>query len=87
MARRTYVIRDGKAVLKQDAEPALVHQVMPDIPDYRSPLGTGTISGRVQRREDLKRHGCVEVDPGQFKPKYINERFARKHGLPFSPEE
>jgi hypothetical protein len=39
--------------------------IVPDIPDYRSPLGTGVISGRRQRREDLKRAGCREVDPSE----------------------
>lgn len=87
MARETYVIRNGKAVLKQEAEPLQVHQIMPDIPDYRSPLGTGWVTSRSHRREELKRHNCVEVDPGSFKPKYINERFARKHGLPINQED
>lgn len=57
-------------------------QVIPDIQPYESPLGTGEISSRRARREEMKRHNVREVDPSEFKPKYTNERFARKYGLP-----
>lgn len=57
--------------------------IQSDIKPYMSPLGTGEITGRAQRREDLKRAGCREVDPSEFKPTFKNEKFARKHGLPF----
>lgn len=57
--------------------------IQSDITPYMSPLGTGEIGGRRQRREDLKRAGCREVDPSEFKPTFRNEKFARKHGLPF----
>jgi hypothetical protein len=36
-------------------------QVWPDIPEYQSPLGDYVVSGRRQRREDLKRNNCIEV--------------------------
>ena len=36
-----------------------------DIQPYRSPLGTGEISSRSGRREDLKRGNCREVDPSE----------------------
>lgn len=54
--------------------------VLPDLPAYMSPLGTGLIDGRAARREDLKRNNCREVDPTEYRPTYINEKFARKHG-------
>jgi len=57
--------------------------IIPDTPGYRSPLGTGWIEGRAARREDMKRGQCREVDPSEYKAKYLNEKFARKHGLPF----
>ena len=57
--------------------------VVPDLPGYLSPLGTGLIEGRAARREDLKRGNCREVDPSEFKPAYRSERFAQKHGRPF----
>jgi hypothetical protein len=53
-----------------------------DIPDYMSPLGTGLISGRRARREELRRNNLREVDPGEFKPAYYNKKFAAKRGLP-----
>lgn len=84
----TYVYRDGKLVEKSEATPLPISpQIMRDIPEYRSPLGTGTISSRSHRREDLKRANCREVDPSEFKPTYLNERFARKHGLPFGERD
>lgn len=39
------------------------HMIVGDIPDYQSPVDGRIVSGRKQRREDLKRHGCVEYDP------------------------
>jgi len=59
-------IVDGKSVFipkeKARVKPRL--QVVPDIPDYTSPVDGRLVSGRKQRREDLKRNGCVEYDPG-----------------------
>lgn len=61
--------------------------IMSDIEPYRSPLGTGEITSRSHRREDLKRGGCREVDPGEFKPVYHSKRFAEKIGKPWTPQE
>ena len=61
-----------------------VHFVLPDIPDYVSPITQydvkendhtperlhgklKRISGRAQRREDLKRSDCHELGPGDRK--------------------
>lgn len=55
--------------------------IMRDIPEYKSPLGTGWITSRSHRREDLKRGGAREVDPSEFKARYINPSFAAKRGL------
>lgn len=38
--------------------------IIPDLPAYESPVTGQRIEGRVARREDLKRNGCVEYDPG-----------------------
>ena len=56
---------DGKSVFvpKGQAEPTPRLQIVPDIPDYTSPIDGRPVSGRKQRREDLKRNGCVEYDP------------------------
>lgn len=44
--------------------------VMRDIPDYRSPVDGALIGSRSTRREDLKKHGCVEWEPGIGKGPY-----------------
>ena len=60
--------------------------VMRDIPEYKSPLGTGLITSRSQRREDLKRGNAREVDPSEYKPRYLNQTFASKRGLSVESE-
>lgn len=62
--------------------PSRFPQIMRDIPEYKSPLGTGLIGSRSARREDLKRGNAREVDPGEYRPTYINPSFATKRGLP-----
>lgn len=52
-----------------------------DIPEYRSPIDGRPITSRSQRREDLRRHDCYEMDPP--KPRgFKNKRFATKFQLP-----
>ncbi len=49
-----------------DYEPSRVFHYMPDMPrPYMSPLGTGEVTSRRQRREEMKRAGCREVDPSE----------------------
>ena len=82
----TYVFRDGRFVDKRTGEPMqapagiFAPRVMRDIPAYASPLGDGIVEGRAARREHLKRNGKREVDPSEFKPRYVNPDFARKRG-------
>lgn len=40
------------------------------MPDYRSPVDGKLITSRHARREDLKRSGCVEWDPGTGQGRY-----------------
>lgn len=54
--------------------------IQSDIKPYMSPLGTGEISGRTQRREDLKRGGCREVDPSEHRPTFKTEKWAKRFG-------
>ena len=87
MSRR-YVWRGGQFVCRKTGEP--MHKpfageiTMPamrgDLPEYISPVTGKPVDGRSARREDLKRSGCREVDPSEWRPKYHNEKFARKHG-------
>lgn len=39
--------------------------VFGDLPDYASPIDGRLVSGRSQRREDLKRHGCRPYEAGE----------------------
>lgn len=59
---------DGKwelvEITKLQEEDQDSHYIMGDLPDYTSPIDGRVISGRKQRREDLKRNNCVEYDPG-----------------------
>lgn len=73
---REWVEYDHRAVCAAPKGPFIVS----DIPAYKSPLGTGLIDGRAARREDLRRGGCREVDPSEYRPTYHNKEFARKLG-------
>lgn len=67
---------------EQFRRPATVApSIWSDLRPYKSPLGTGVVDGRTARREDLKRGGCREVDPGEFNAVYRNPAFAAKRGL------
>lgn len=83
-----YVWRGGHWVDKATGDRAPVRAEIPsvhvwsDIPEYRSPIDGRLISSRSQRREDLKRNNCVEIDPPKRPRGYKNPRFAEKHGLP-----
>jgi hypothetical protein len=83
MAKYVYDRKTGEIVQVFDTPRAkpVAPSVMRDIPEYKSPLGTGLITSRSHRREDLKRGGAREVDPSEFKPRYINPTFATKRGL------
>lgn len=65
----TYIWRDNQWQEKpeRDYRQPWGVMVMRDIPEYRSPLGTGLITSRSHRREDLKRGDCREVDPSEWK--------------------
>jgi hypothetical protein len=57
--------------------------VQSDITEYRSPIDGRPITSRSERREDLKRNGCVAAEPRPaHKRGYRNPRFAVKRGLP-----
>ena len=60
----------------------------PDTPGYASPITGEWIEGRKARREDLKKHGCIEAgDMPRFNAgKVMSKEFARKHGLRWEGE-
>ena len=86
-----YVWKDGRWRDRRSSEPMWLPKreavaapiVQSDIADYRSPIDGRLITSRSQRREDLKRNGCVEAEP---RPKHKrgcrNPSFAAKRGLP-----
>ena len=70
--KKTYVWNGEKVVPKEETvrAPSVAPTVLGDLPGYFSPCGKPNkpiwIEGRAARREDLKRHDCVELDPGQL---------------------
>jgi hypothetical protein len=84
----TYVWRDGGFVEKSTGQPMHVRDpnaicapmVIPDVPEYRSPINGLPITSRSHQREDLKRNNCVLAEPR--KPRgFKNPHFARKRGF------
>lgn len=81
MAR--YVYSDGRLVDKDTGVPmphgkwnsVQAPQVMRDIKPYRSPIDGRWIDGKRERREDLKRNGCREVDPGEWSGEYRKDKY------------
>lgn len=66
MTRYVYDKITGRVVPMTEAVRSVAGPyIMPDLPAYRSPLGTGVIEGRRQRREDLARGECREIDPSE----------------------
>jgi hypothetical protein len=86
----TYLLRNGALIDKRTGLPMAVADgdavrcpmVRSDITEYRSPIDGRPITSRSQRREDLERNACVEVDPPPNRSGYRNPRFALKRGLP-----
>lgn len=88
---------DGKQFVDPDGRPMVdpsapyvrvLPQVIPDIPEYRSPIDGKLITSRSARRYDLEKNGCREWEPSDSPTggKFKNERFARKHGHQVSEE-
>jgi hypothetical protein len=96
MAR--YVKRDGRWVSlttgeamlteEQRRQPIACPTILSDIEPYRSPVDGRVVGSRSQRRDDLKRNGCVEYEPSMSptKGKIKNKAFAAKRGLQVSEE-
>ncbi len=61
-------------------------RVQSDIPDYISPVTGKPVSGIAQRREDLKRSGCVDArelgDSFGKRRGVRTEKYAKRLGLP-----
>lgn len=90
MAR--YVWRDGAfrdpesgkpMPIPERAGPCVPQMIIPDIPDYQSPVTGEVISGRRQRRHDLEKHNCVEWEPSlsPTKGRFKNPHFMARRGI------
>lgn len=91
MAR--YVLTDAGLVSRETGEPLVIPPgpvAMPyitsDLPAYRSPVTGKMVDGRYDRREDLKRSGCREVDPGELQVRYRNKTRAIKAKREHDPD-
>lgn len=78
----------GEPMNKPYAGRIVMPTVISDIPEYPSPVTGKMITSRSERRDDLKRHGCVEYEPSMSptKGKYRNPHFCKKRGLEVSEE-
>lgn len=93
MACYVYCKERGEMVDKDSGLPMLsqeerarelqVPRVFGDYPAYQSPVTGDWIEGKAARKEDLRKHGCVDpLDAGpRKKPTFKNERFAKKYGV------
>lgn len=89
--RRRYVFRDGAFRDPATGEPmpiperdgVCVPMVIPDIEPYQSPIDGRVITGRAAKRDDLRRHDCVDARdlPSATGGKLKNRRFAERRGL------
>ena len=64
------------------ARPLQTPRVQADGEPYVSPVSGEVISGNKDRRDDLKKHGCI--DARELRPerkKFKNRRFIEKRGL------
>jgi len=78
--RETYYRRKAKKAAKKWGDVAMPY-VRGDLPEYISPVTRKPVRGRAERREDLARSGCREVDPSEFKPIYRNYEFCQRKRL------
>ena len=86
-----YRLSEGRLVNVDTGEPLndnndytpSIPSVRSDIAAYRSPINGALIDGKREQREDLKRNDCILSPPPERPRPFLNERFARKYGLPF----
>jgi hypothetical protein len=70
-----------KAARKRKAEKRReVFHIIRDIQPFKSPLGHGVIDGRKELREHLARNDCRIVEPGEYKPTYVNPKYQKYNG-------
>ncbi len=83
---QSFIFRDrktGEPMQVKDDNAICMPMVRSDIPEYRSPIDGKLITSRSHRREDLARNGCVELDPRKRPRGFKNQRFTKRHNLPY----
>ncbi len=70
----------GEAMPIPDRGEVCAPLITPDTPGYASPITGEWIEGRRARREDLKKHGCVEAGD-MPKREFRSDKFAKKYGF------
>jgi hypothetical protein len=81
--KATYYAQKARRQPSKAATDLPMPYVRGDLPTYISPVTRKPVDGRRERREDLAKAGCREVDPSEFKPIYRNYEFCQKRRLPF----
>lgn len=70
----------GEAMPIPERNEVCAPRITPDTPGYHSPITGEWIEGRAARREDLKKHGCVEAGD-MPRREFKDPNNARKYGL------
>ena len=73
-----------KLVKQAKKAPPEHHFIMEDLKPYQSPVTLKMVEGRYQRREDLKRSNCREIDPSEIK--YADKINEERMNKPFLDE-
>ncbi len=83
-----YIWKQGQWISKKTGEPmeapdrVCAPLIQSDIAPYMSVVSNKVIDGRKDRREDLKRSGCREVDPSEGLPGVRSEKWAKRLKMP-----
>jgi len=88
-----FVWRDGQFVDVQTGEAMAIPErseicmplIQSDIPEYRSPIDGKMITSRSERREDLKRNNCIEIDPPKRDKVFRTRKWAKGNGGEWDP--
>jgi len=90
----TYTVADDGSLIDKATGERLVTKrtkicapmIISDIEPYRSPVSGEYVGGRASKREDLKKHDCVdanELGPSFGRRKGVrSEKWAKRLGLP-----
>lgn len=93
MITRYRLAPDGSWLNKATGKPMETEEgvflplIQRDMASYISPVTGKPVDGRRARREDLKRSGCREVDPSEFKPTYESKARAEANKGEWEPRK